>query len=65
MSGRSCSVACAVFFAPDPAPREEPPYRTERDLGAMISHGRLQLGQGDVGRSLISVEDQLGMLIER
>jgi len=47
-------VALAVFVARDLAPREDPPYRAERDLGAVISQKRLQLGQGDVGRRLVS-----------
>jgi len=29
MSGRSCSVACAVFYARDPVPVEEPPQRPD------------------------------------
>jgi len=62
MSGRSCSVACAVFFARDPAPREEPPYRAERDLGAVIGQKRLQFGQGDVGRRLVSVQERWSRL---
>ena len=58
MSGRSCSVACAVFFALDPAPSDEPSYRAERYLGAVIGEKRLQLGPLDVRRRLVSVRDE-------
>jgi hypothetical protein len=61
MSGRSCSVACAVFFARDPAPRDEPPYRAKRDLGAATGQRRLQFGQGNVGSRFVSIQDQPGM----
>ena len=64
MSGRSCSVACAVFFTRDPASCEEPPYRAERDLGAVISQESLQLSQRDVRRRLVSVQDQPGMRLD-
>jgi hypothetical protein len=55
MSGRFCSVACGVLFARDPAPREELLYPAECDLGAVIGQKCLQLGQGDVGRRLVSL----------
>ena len=50
-----------TFFARDPAPFEEPPYRPERDLNATVGQQRLQLGQRDVGRRPVSIQDQLGM----
>lgn len=53
------------FFACDPAAREEPPSRAECDLGAVIDQKRLQLGQGDVGRCLVSVQDQYGVRPDR
>ena len=59
--GRAFSVAFAVFFACDPAPREEPPYRAKRDLGAVIGQKRLQFGQCNGGRRFVSLKDQLGM----
>jgi hypothetical protein len=63
MPGRSCSVAC-VFFARDPAPREEPPYRAECDLSAVIPQKCLQLGQGYARSRIVSLQDQLGMRLD-
>lgn len=47
-SGRSCSVACAVFFARDPVPVEEPPQRADPDRRAALGEQRLQLDQRNV-----------------
>ena len=40
----TCAIALSAkcFFARDPAPREEPPYRAECDLGAVIGQKCLQ-----------------------
>src|SRR3954452_3701010 len=49
MSGRSCSAACAVFFARDLVAAAEAPERAHADPRPFLGQARLQLGQGDVG----------------
>src|SRR5215212_7662787 len=61
ISGRSCSAACAVFFARDLVPEAEAPERTDTDLRPVLGQARLQLGQGDVRNLGQRRVDQLGM----
>src|SRR3954462_8977040 len=61
MSGRSCSAACAVFFARDLVAAAEAPERAHADPRPFLGQARLQLGQGDVGNLGQGRVDQLGM----
>jgi hypothetical protein len=58
MSGRSCSVACAVFFARDPMTVEEAPDRADACRHASPRELGLDLRQRDVGLLFEEVEDQ-------
>ncbi|WAC23429.1 hypothetical protein [Blastomonas sp. SL216] len=48
MSGRSCSIACAVFFARDAAAIKEPPQCADPDVNALRGVARLILRQRDI-----------------
>lgn len=61
ISGRSCSLACAVFFARDPAAREEALQRPVAEGMAVARQGRPQLLHGDVRRLLKQAEHQTGL----
>src|SRR3712207_4068647 len=61
ISGRSCSAACAVFFARDLVPAAEAPERAHADVGPLLGQVRLQLRQGDVGPLVQGRVDQIGM----
>src|SRR5918994_5814679 len=60
-SGRSCSEACAVFFARDLVTAAEAPERGHADRRALAGKFRLQLGQGQVGYRIEGGADQAGM----
>src|SRR3712207_452848 len=60
-SGRSCSAACAVFFARDLVAAAKAPERGHADQRFLLGQARLQLGQGDVGLLGQSRMDQVGM----
>jgi hypothetical protein len=64
MSGRSCSAACAVFFARNPVPVEEPPDCRDARWHAGPGQLRLDLGQRDVRPLLNEVEDQRRMSLD-
>src|SRR3954470_15579623 len=60
MSGRSCSAACAVFFARDLVAAAEAPERAHADPRPFLGQARLQLGQGDVGNLVEHGLDEVG-----
>ena len=47
-SGRSCSLACEVFFPRDPASVQEPPERSDGDAMTLRSHLGLHLDERNV-----------------
>jgi hypothetical protein len=49
-SGRSCSLACAVFFARQLVTLAKAPKRGDAQLRARLRQPLFQLGQGDAGR---------------
>src|SRR4051812_30628554 len=61
MSGRSCSEACAVFFARDVMAAAETPERGHADLSPLSGEPCLQLGRGDVGPRVERRVDQARM----
>jgi hypothetical protein len=59
MSGRSCSAACAVFFARDGVAGEEASDRAIAEGDALVRKGLAQLFDRDVGRFFDKREDRV------
>ena len=49
-SGRSCSLACTIFFEADPLGGKETPHRPVADMDAASGKRRPDLLQGQIGR---------------
>jgi hypothetical protein len=59
MSGRSCSLAWAVFFPGNAVAVEEAPQRANAKAVAPLSQLRLKLLEGDVAGLIDDRQDQL------
>jgi hypothetical protein len=66
MSGRFCSLACAVFFKRDAVAVEEPPECGDAGMDTPLSQGGLDLGKCDVPiLGLGNAQNRLGMPLDR
>src|SRR5579863_9550515 len=60
-SGRSCSAACAVFFARQPTPAEEAPQRTVTEVQAVTGEFAPQFFHRHVATCLEDTQDRIGV----
>jgi hypothetical protein len=64
-SGRSCSLACAVFFDGHGVAIKETPDRAGREAGAMITAQHLgQLNEGDVHLRVNRAQDDIPICLD-
>lgn len=61
MSGRSCSLACAVSFPRDVVTSEEAPERADAEVMALFGETGLDLHERDVAGPVHQRQDQIGL----